>query len=99
MFFNSKKVFAFRDPIKYFEVATSELGRSSDGKQTNFKSSLINKYFKDFSNHRKKTNREVAFSHKPPLTFLNTRITDEIFQQFEKQDSFRHILISFPSIS
>ena len=65
MFFKSKKVFAFRDPIKYFESAPSELGQSGDGKQTIFKSSLINKYFKDFSNHRKKTNREVVFSHKP----------------------------------
>ena len=65
MFFYSKKVFVFRGPIKYFESAPSELGRSGDGKRTIFKSSLINKYFKDFSNHRKKTNREVFFSHKP----------------------------------
>ena len=62
MFFNSKKVFAFRGPIKYFESAPSESG---DGKRTIFKSSLINKYFKDFSNHRKKTNMEAVFSHKP----------------------------------
>ena len=65
MFLNSKKVFTSRDPIKYFESAPSELGRSGDGKRKILKSSLINKYFKDFSNHRKKTNREVAFSHKP----------------------------------
>ena len=65
MFLNSKKVFAFKDPIKYFESAPSELGRSGDGKRKIFKSSLINKYFKDCSNHRKKTNMEVVFSHKP----------------------------------
>ena len=73
MFFKSKKVFAFRDPIKYFESAPSELGRSSDGKRTIFKSTLLNKYFKDFSNHRKKTNREVVFSHKPLLNIFKYR--------------------------
>ena len=29
------------------------------------KSSIIYKFFKDFTNHRKKTNMMVAFSHKP----------------------------------
>ena len=39
MFFNSGKLFPFRGPIKYFESALPELGRSGDGKQF-FKSSL-----------------------------------------------------------
>ena len=73
MFFNLRKVFAFRDPIKYFELAPSELGWSGDGKQAIFKSSLINKYFKDFSNDRKKTNREVVFSHKLLLNIFKYR--------------------------
>ena len=73
MFFNSKKVFPFRDSIKYFESALLELGRLGDDKLTIFKSSLINKYFKDFSNHRKKTNREVVFSHKSLLNIFKYR--------------------------
>ena len=33
MFRNLKKKFAFRAPIKYFEWAPPELGRSGDGKR------------------------------------------------------------------
>ena len=43
MFFNAKKKkkkFAFRGPIKYFELAPPELGQLGDSKQF-FKSSLI----------------------------------------------------------
>ena len=36
MFLNSKIFFTFRGPIKYFESAPPELGRSGDGKQTTF---------------------------------------------------------------
>ena len=36
MFFNSENIFAFRGPIKFFESAPPELGRSDDGKQTIF---------------------------------------------------------------
>ena len=39
--------------------------------------------FKDFANHRKKTDRGV-----------NTGATGETFQQSGKQDSFRHLLKS-----
>ena len=52
----------------------------------------IYKFFKDFNNHRKKTNRAVRFSCRPPPTFLNTWTTDETFQQSGKEDSFRHTL-------
>ena len=36
MFLNSKTIFAFKGPIKYFESTLPELGRSVDGKQTIF---------------------------------------------------------------
>ena len=36
MFLNSKTIFAFKGPIKYFESTLPELGRSGDGKQTIF---------------------------------------------------------------
>ena len=55
------------------------------------------KFFKDFTNHRKNTNRAVSFSCRPFPTLLNTGTTDEIFQQSEKQDSFKHILKSSAS--
>ena len=63
--------------------------------------SIINKFFKDFTNHRTKTIRAVVFRHRPLPTFLNTRntrTTDETFHQSRKQDSFRHILNNSPSI-
>ena len=46
----------------------------------------IYKFFKDFTNHRKKSK------------FLNTGTTNETFQQSGKQDSFRHILKSSASV-
>ena len=49
-------------------------------------------FFKDFTNHIKKTKRMVLFSSRPFLTFLNIRITNEVVHQSEKQDSFRDIL-------
>ena len=36
MFLKKKSVFAFRDPVKYFESAPPKLGRSGDGKRTIF---------------------------------------------------------------
>ena len=56
---------------------------------------IIHKFFKDFTNHRKKTNRAIVFgSIGLSQTFLNTGITNETFQQSGKQDFFRHILKS-----
>ena len=48
---------------------------------------IIYKFFKDFPNHRKKTNRAVVFSCRPTFspTFLSTGTTNETFQQSEKQ--------------
>ena len=59
--------------------------------------SIIYKLFKDFTNHRKKTNRAVVFSHTLfnhllAPTVLNTGTTNETFQQSWKQDSSRDIL-------
>ena len=51
------------------------------------------KLFKDLTNHRKKTNREVVFRSRPP-PFFNTATMDETFQQSGKQDSFRYLLKS-----
>ena len=59
---------------------------------------IIYKFFKDFTNHRKKTNRAVVFSCGLSPTFLNTRTTNETFQQSGKQDSFRHTLKSSASM-
>ena len=36
MLITQNKIFASRDPIKYFESAPPELGRSDDGKRTIF---------------------------------------------------------------
>ena len=58
---------------------------------------IIQKFFKDFTNHRKKTNRVVVFSCRPFPIFLNTGTTDETLQQSRKQDSLRHLLKSSAS--
>ena len=60
--------------------------------------SIIYKFFKDFTNHRKKTNRVVVLAVDLSPTFLNTGTTDETFQHSGKQDSFRHILTSSASM-
>ena len=60
---------------------------------------IIYKFCKDFTNHRKKTNRPVVFTCRPfPPTYLNTGTTNQNFQQSGKQDSFRHLLKSSASI-
>ena len=59
---------------------------------------LFNKFFKNFTNHRKKTNGPVVFSCRPFPKILKYRTTDETFQQSGKQDSFRHILKSSGSM-
>ena len=53
---------------------------------------IIYKFFKDFTNHRKKTNRAVDLVVELFPTFLNTGTTDETFQQSGKQYPSRHIL-------
>ena len=55
---------------------------------------IIYKFFKDFTNYRKKTNKAVVFICRPFPTFLNTGTTDETFKQSGKQDSLRHLLKS-----
>ena len=59
---------------------------------------IIYKFFKDFTNHRKKTNRAVVLAVDISPTFLNTGTTEETFQQSRKQDSFRHLLESLASM-
>ena len=59
---------------------------------------IIYTFFKDFTNHRKKTNWVVVFSCRPFPTFLNTRTTHMTFQQSRKQDSFRYILTTSASM-
>ena len=41
---------------------------------------IIDKFFKDFTNHRKKTNRVVFLAVDLSPTFLNTGATDETLQ-------------------
>ena len=53
---------------------------------------IIYKFFKDFTNHKKKTNRVVAFSYRPSSNISNTGTINETFQQSGKQDSFRGLL-------
>ena len=62
------------------------------------KNPIIYKIFKDFTNHRKKTNRAVVLVVDLSPTFLNPGTTDDTFQQSGKQDTFRHILKSIASI-
>ena len=66
---------------------------------------IICKFFKDFTNHRKKTNRAVVISSRPFLgllkyflSILNTGTTNETLQKSGKQEFFRHILKSSSSI-
>ena len=54
--------------------------------------------FKDFTNHRTKTNRAVVFAAHLSPAFLNTGTTDEIFRQSGKQDFLRHLLKSSANI-
>ena len=62
-------------------------------------SPIIYKFFKDFTNHRKKTNRAVVFlAEDLSPTFINTGTTDETFQQSGKQDSLRHLLKSSATV-
>ena len=53
---------------------------------------IIYKLFKDFTNHKKKTNRVEILAADLSPTFLNTGATDETLQQSGKQDSFRLLL-------
>ena len=55
---------------------------------------IIYTFSKEFTNHRKETNRVAVFSSRPFPTFLNTGT----IQQSGKQDSFRHILKSSGSM-
>ena len=61
---------------------------------------IIYKFFEDFTNHRKKTNRVVVFSSRPFPNILKYRAgtTDDTFQQSGKQDSFRQLLKSLTSM-
>ena len=59
---------------------------------------IIYKFFKDFTNHRKKTNNAVVFSSRPFPTFLNTGTINETFQPSGKQDYFRYIVNSSDSM-
>ena len=56
------------------------------------------KFFKDFTNHKKKTNRVIDFSCRPFSNILNTGTTNETFQKSGKQDSFRHLKKSLASM-
>ena len=60
--------------------------------------SIIYKFFEVFTNPRKKTNRVVVLASDIFPRFLMTGTTDGTFQQFGKQDSFRHILKSSASM-
>ena len=60
--------------------------------------SIIYNFFKDLTNHRKKTNRAIFFSSRPFPTFLNTGTTKETFQHSGKQGSFRNLLKSSASM-
>ena len=48
----------------------------------------------DFTNYRKKTNRQEFLAVEISPTFLNTESTNETFKVSGKQDSFRHLLKS-----
>ena len=48
----------------------------------------------DFTNQRKKTNRQELLAVEISQTFLNAESTNKTFQVSGKQDSFRHLLKS-----
>ena len=58
----------------------------------------IYKFFEDFTNHKKKSNRAVVLGLDLSPAFANTRATNETFQESGKQDSFRDILKGSASI-
>ena len=60
--------------------------------------SIIHKFFKDFTNHIKRTKRTVFLVLDQSPTFLNIGTTNETLQQSAKQDSFRHLLKSSVSM-
>ena len=53
---------------------------------------IIFKFFKEFINYEKKTNRSVVFSYRWFPNFLNIATADETFQNSGDQDSFRYKL-------
>ena len=52
------------------------------------KKPIIYKFFKDFTDHRKKANRAVVFNCRSFHNILKYGTTDETFQQSGKQDSY-----------
>ena len=61
--------------------------------------SIIHKFFKDFTNHRKKTTGQQFLAVDCSPTFLNTGTTNKNFQLSGKQDSKRNLLKSSASMS
>ena len=59
---------------------------------------FIYKFLKDFTNHRKNTNRAVVFAMYLSPTFLNTGTTDETLQQSGKQNVSSLKLKSSPTM-
>ena len=59
---------------------------------------IICKFYKDSTNHRKKTNRTVVLAVDLSPTFLNTGTTNETLQQAGKHDSFRNLFKSSTSM-
>ena len=64
---------------------------------------IIYKFFKDFTNHRKKTNRAVVFSSRPfpniKYRNLNTGTTDETFQESGKKRLLKTLIGEFSYMS
>ena len=50
---------------------------------------IVYKFFKDFTNHRKKTKRVVVFSCDLSSTNLNTGTTNKTFQKSRKSRLFQ----------
>ena len=55
---------------------------------------IIQKFFKDFNNHKKILTGQQCLAVDLSQILLNTATTNETFQQSGKEDSFRHILKS-----
>ena len=60
--------------------------------------SIIDKFFKDFTNYWKKSNRAVIFSCRPFLNIFKYRDHLWNLPTIWKKDSFRHLLKSSASI-
>ena len=75
--------------VTFFLISSTVLGINNP---------IIYKFFKDFTNHKRRLTGWYFLAADLSSTFLNTGTTNETFQQSGKQDSFRCLLESSASM-